>query len=113
MSIANMGDINGDKFTDIAIGARHDDHGGTDQGAVWLLNGFGYPCTAKTSEIGGPIENPVEVRVFDLTGRLLWKGDFENQRAIEYPEALPRNQILIYQYWEEEHLQVAGKMILD
>ena len=37
ISIANIGDLNGDGVTDIAVGARLDDDGGTDRGAVWIL----------------------------------------------------------------------------
>ncbi|MBW8060771.1 MAG: hypothetical protein FVQ78_10770, partial [Solirubrobacterales bacterium] len=37
ISAASLGDLNGDGRTDIAIGARLDDDGGTDRGAVWIL----------------------------------------------------------------------------
>src|SRR6185436_12436189 len=36
-SIANLGDLDGDGVTDIAVGAYYDDDGGADQGAVWIL----------------------------------------------------------------------------
>ncbi|MCP4967634.1 MAG: hypothetical protein GY926_20675, partial [bacterium] len=36
-SVAGMGDIDGDGIADIAVGARFDDDGGTDRGAVYLL----------------------------------------------------------------------------
>jgi hypothetical protein len=36
-SLANMGDIDGDKVTDIMVGARLDDTGGPDRGAVYLV----------------------------------------------------------------------------
>jgi len=36
-SLANIGDLNGDGVTDIAVGARQDGDGGTDRGAVWIL----------------------------------------------------------------------------
>ncbi|MEZ6063708.1 MAG: FG-GAP-like repeat-containing protein [Planctomycetaceae bacterium] len=36
-SITNMGDINGDGIDDLVIGARHDDDGGTDRGAAYVL----------------------------------------------------------------------------
>lgn len=35
--IANIGDLNGDGFTDIAVGAYSDDDGGYNTGAVWIL----------------------------------------------------------------------------
>jgi len=36
-AITNLGDINGDNITDIAVGANGDDDGGTDKGAVYIL----------------------------------------------------------------------------
>jgi len=35
--VANIGDLDGDGITDIAVGAWLDDDGGTDRGAVWVL----------------------------------------------------------------------------
>lgn len=36
-AVAGIGDLNGDGFLDIAVGAPGDDDGGTDHGAVWIL----------------------------------------------------------------------------
>ena len=36
-AIAEIGDINGDGITDLAVGAPGDDSNGTDRGAVWVL----------------------------------------------------------------------------
>lgn len=36
-AVAELGDLNGDGFLDIAVGAPMDDDGGTDRGAVWIL----------------------------------------------------------------------------
>jgi hypothetical protein len=36
-SLANIGDLEGDGVTDIAVGAPFDDDNGTDRGAVWVL----------------------------------------------------------------------------
>lgn len=36
-AIADIGDLNADGLSDIAVGARGDDEGGTDRGAVWLI----------------------------------------------------------------------------
>ena len=36
-SVANIGDLNEDGVTDLAVGANGDDDGGTDRGAVWIL----------------------------------------------------------------------------
>ena len=36
-SVTNMGDMDGDGVTELAIGAIYDDDGGFDRGAVWIL----------------------------------------------------------------------------
>ena len=36
-SVANMGDLDGDAVTDLAVGAYLDDDGGSERGAVWVL----------------------------------------------------------------------------
>ena len=36
-SVCNIGDLNGDGITDIAVGAEWDDDGGPRKGAVWIL----------------------------------------------------------------------------
>jgi hypothetical protein len=36
-SVTNIGDLDGDTVTDIAVGAKWDDDGGTDRGALWIL----------------------------------------------------------------------------
>jgi len=36
-SLANIGDLNEDGVTDLAVGAVRDDDGGTDRGAIWIL----------------------------------------------------------------------------
>jgi len=37
VSVASLGDIDGDDVVDLAVGAHADDDGGLDRGAVWLL----------------------------------------------------------------------------
>jgi hypothetical protein len=36
-SMASLGDLNGDGVTDLAVGAKYDDDGGGNRGAVWFL----------------------------------------------------------------------------
>ena len=36
-SVASLGDLDGDGVADLAVGVPHDDDGGTDRGAVWVL----------------------------------------------------------------------------
>ena len=36
-SVANIGDLNGDGVTDLAVGAHYDDDGASNAGAVWIL----------------------------------------------------------------------------
>ena len=36
-SVASLGDLDGDGVGDLAVGARHDNDGGTNRGAVWIL----------------------------------------------------------------------------
>jgi hypothetical protein len=36
-SVADIGDLDGDGVTDLAVGASQDDDGGSDRGAVWIL----------------------------------------------------------------------------
>ena len=36
-AVANIGDVDADGVTDLAVGARHDDDGGNNKGAVWIL----------------------------------------------------------------------------
>jgi hypothetical protein len=36
-TLTNIGDLNNDGVTDLAVGVQNDDDGGTDRGAVWIL----------------------------------------------------------------------------
>jgi len=36
-SVANIGDLNGDGVNDLAVGARFDDNGDTDSGAIHIM----------------------------------------------------------------------------
>jgi Ca2+-binding RTX toxin-like protein len=47
-SLASLGDLDGDGVTDLAVGAHHDDTGGTDRGAVHVLQ-LNPNATVKSS----------------------------------------------------------------
>ena len=62
-SIANLGDLNSDGITDLAVGARGDDDGGSMTGAVWVLfmNTDGtVNGQQKVSAISGGISGPLD-----------------------------------------------------
>lgn len=55
-TITNLGDLNGDGVTDLAVGAPFDDDGGSDQGAVYILfmNSNGTVASSqKISDLSG------------------------------------------------------------
>lgn len=78
-SVSGMGDINGDGVPDLLGGARFDDDGGNDKGAVYLmlLNGVAdVPLTADFSALASVGEAPLAVAFTDLSAgparRWLW-----------------------------------------
>lgn len=80
ISVADIGDLDQDGVTDIAVGALRDDDGGADKGAVWILfmntNGT-VKSHQKISETAGALNRPLEAdgrfgqsvcRIDDLDG---------------------------------------------
>ena len=71
-SVANIGDINSDGINDIAVGARQDDTGGTDRGAVYILfmntNGTVKSSPAPVKIASGTNGGPTLVN-YDYFGR--------------------------------------------
>jgi len=67
-SVANIGDLDGDGIDDIAVGARYDDTGGTDKGAIHIifLNADGTP--KSTIEINDNTVNGPVLSDFDYFG---------------------------------------------
>ena len=51
-SLAFIGDLDGDETSDLAVGAAGDDDGGTDRGAVWILNLHPTGLVKSYREIG-------------------------------------------------------------
>jgi len=77
--VINIGDLDGDGVTDLAVGAFFDDDGGTDRGAVWILfmNSDGtVKSHQKISDTDGGFEGILDdydkfgitIDVFDLDG---------------------------------------------
>src|SRR3989339_32560 len=78
-SIANIGDLNGDKVQDLAIGARLDDNGGTSRGAVHInfMNRDG--SVINTIEINDGTENGPVLADTDIFGQsVAYLGDLDN-----------------------------------
>jgi hypothetical protein len=92
-SVSSVGDLNGDGFEDLAVGAYDDDDGGADRGAIWVLclrNGsfagvpqeplagpaylqcLPNPCRGLTNiAFGIAHEQAVALAVYDVRGRLV------------------------------------------
>ncbi|MBT8127310.1 MAG: hypothetical protein HKP12_04125 [Gammaproteobacteria bacterium] len=79
-AVAELGDLDGDGFLDIAVGAPMDDDGGTDHGAVWILflNADGtVRFTQKISEAEGGFTGILEDND-QMGGALANIGDLNN-----------------------------------
>ncbi|MCP3857706.1 MAG: hypothetical protein GY698_23775, partial [Actinomycetia bacterium] len=50
ITVAGVGDLDGDGIVDIAVGAYYDDDGGTDRGAVYVLNLTGSVAVNSTGD---------------------------------------------------------------
>ena len=63
ISLAAAGDLDGDGLRELAVGARADDDGGTDRGAVWLLSlaaDGSVAAQAKISSTAGGFAGPLD-----------------------------------------------------
>ncbi|MCB0738453.1 MAG: FG-GAP repeat protein, partial [Bacteroidetes bacterium] len=56
-SVKNIGDLNGDGITDVAVGAPRDDDGGTDRGAFWILFLDTNGTVKKYSKVSSTLSN--------------------------------------------------------
>ena len=68
LSVAALGDLDGDGVGDLAAGARNDDDGGPDRGAVWVLFLDGASCYADCDQSG----------VLDIFDFLCFQNSFVN-----------------------------------
>ncbi len=64
-SIANIGDLNGDGISDIAVGATRDDAGGADRGAIHVM----------FMNSSGTVSNTIEINDLTANGPVLNDGD--------------------------------------
>jgi len=69
-SVANIGDLNGDGVSDIAVGAIHDDNGGTNRGAVRIIF-----LNSITTNGNGSVDSTVEINDSTTFGPVLSDGD--------------------------------------
>jgi len=83
--IANIGDLNGDGITDLAVGSRRDNDGGSKNGAVWILfmNADGtVNHQSKISSLQGSFTANLDIDdYFGVSVEYL--GDYNNDGYIE------------------------------
>ena len=83
--IANIGDLNGDGITDLAVGSRRDNDGGSKKGAVWILfmNADGtVNHQSKISNLQGNFTANLDIEdYFGVSVEYL--GDYNNDGYIE------------------------------
>jgi hypothetical protein len=91
-AVAGLGDLNGDGFSDIAVGAPGDDDGGDNRGAVWILfmNADGsVQSSQKVSDqqgnFGGNLDNNDE-----FGSALAGIGDFDGDGVPDLAASAPR-----------------------
>jgi len=85
VSLANIGDLDGDGTSDLAVGALGDDDGGLDRGAVWIL--FMHPDSSiksfqKISSLEGGFLGQLDDQDYFGTGVSLL-GDLDNDGLFE------------------------------
>jgi len=64
-SVVNIGDLNGDGVNDIAVGARYDDEGGSNRGAIHIM----------FMNIDGSVDSTVEINSSTDNGPTLTNSD--------------------------------------
>ena len=78
-SIANIGDLNGDGISDIAVGASGDDTGGDYRGAIYVLFMNHNGTVSHTIEINSNTPNGPDLNDFDYFGSSITNiGDLNN-----------------------------------
>lgn len=92
-AVAGIGDLNGDGFRDIAVGAPFDDDGGDDRGAVWILfmNADGtvqsqQKISHQQGSLGGELDNDEH-----FGSAVAAVGDLDQDGIIDLAVGAPRS----------------------
>ena len=89
-SIANIGDLNGDGVTDIAVGAYFDDAGGSNSGAVHIMFMNSNGTVSDTIEINGDTTNGPDLGDDDYFGASIANiGDLNNDGVTDIAVGAP------------------------
>lgn len=82
VSVGALGDIDGDNVGDLAVGARYDDEGGRNRGAVWILS-LNEDGTVKAENKISHATSGVSLSNNDLFGQSVAGGDLDGDGARE------------------------------
>jgi hypothetical protein len=91
-SVAAVGDVDGDGLPDIAVGARRDDTGGTDRGAVYVLrlNANGTVKTGGITKLGSDLNGGPALADNNRFGSsLVSLGDFDGDGVADLFAGVP------------------------
>ncbi len=88
-SVASLGDLDGDGVGDLVVGARNDDDGGFDRGAVWVLFLDGPPCPADLND-DGSVDVPDLLILLGFWGpcEKVCLGDFDDSGDVDVKDLL-------------------------
>ncbi len=78
-SVVSLGDLNGDGKTDIAVGAAFDDDGGSDKGAVYILNLQGVATNCVNAAFTTPNNTVCQGDTITLTNTSFGLGNVTYQ----------------------------------
>ena len=88
-SLAAVGDLDGDGVPDLAVGARGDDEGGRNVGAVHLLYLNSDGTVKRTAEINASSANGPQLAAFDRFGASLASGDLDGDGVPDLAAGAP------------------------